>query len=254
VRGDLLGLDRALDELAAGGDPAAAGAAGEAAEAAELAAELRAAVPAPPEDAAARGRAALLAVATAPAAAGSRRRRSVGAATWPSTGAGGGRWSARARVLVAAVALAAVPAALAGRASPGTPLWPLRQAGQQVRLDLTGDPVARAHLRLNTAELLLAAARDSGGYRRAGLAACREQVQAAMVQLGGRAEPEAVAERARAEELLADLDDLERSGQDQDRRGPGPGRDGDHSGPGRSGSSGSGGSGGPGGSGGSGDG
>jgi uncharacterized membrane protein YgcG len=264
VSGDPLGLDRALDELAAGGDPAAAGAAGEAAELAALAAELRAAVPAPPEGAAARGRTALLAAATAPAAAGSHRRRTVRAATRPGTGAPARRWSARARVLAAAVALAvAVPAALAGRASPGTPLWPLRRAGQQVRLDLTGDPVARAHLRLNTAELLLAAARDSGGYRRAGLAACREQVQAAVAQLGGRAGPEAAAERARAEELLADLDDLERSAGNQDRRGPGTGRDGDRSGPSKGSSGGSGGSGGlgidgrpggPGGDGGSGDG
>jgi hypothetical protein len=227
VSGDLLGLDRALDELAAGGDPAAAGVAREAAGLAALAAELRAAVPAPPQGAPARGRAALLAGAA-------RSRRS---------GAVGRRWSVRAGLLAAALALA-VPAALAGQASPDTPLWPLRQAGQQVRLGLTGDPVARAHLRLNTAELLLAAARDSGGYRRAGLAACREQVQAAMTQLDGHAEPEAAAERARAEELLADLDDLERSGGDQDRRGPGTGRDGDHSGPGRSGSGGSGGPGG----------
>jgi uncharacterized membrane protein YgcG len=258
VSGDLLGLDRALDELAAGGDPAATGAAGEAAELAALAAELRAAVPAPPEDAAARGRTALLAAATAPAAGKSRWHRSVRVAARPSSGAPGRRWRARARVLAAAVALAvAVPAALAGRASPGTPLWPLRQAGQQVRLDLTGDPVARAHLRLNTAELLLAAARDSGGYRQAGLAACREQVQAAMAQLGGHAEPAAVAERARAEELLAALDDLERSAGNQDRRGPGGGRDGDRSGPGKGGSSGPGGPGGsdgPGGDGGSGDG
>jgi uncharacterized membrane protein YgcG len=257
VSGDLLGLDRALDELTTGGDPAAAGAAGEAAELAALAAELRAAAPAPPEDAAARGRAALLA-ATAPAAGTSRWHRSVRVAARPGSGAHGRRWRARARVLAAAVALAvAVPAALAGRASPGTPLWPLRQAGQQVRLDLTGDPVARAHLRLNTAELLLAAARDSGGYRQAGLAACREQLQAAVAQLGGHAEPAAVAERARAEELLADLDDLERSAGNQDRRGPGGGRDGDRSGPGKGGSSGpggSGGSGGPGGDGGSGDG
>jgi uncharacterized membrane protein YgcG len=251
VTGDLLGLDRALDELAAVGDPAAVGAAAEAAALAALAAALRAAVPAPPEGAAARGRAALLATASAPAAAGSRRRWPARSTARPGTGLPGRRWPARARALAAAVALAvAVPAALAGRASPGTPLWPLRQAGQQVRLDLTGDPVARAHLRLNTAELLLAAARDSGGYRRAGLAACREQVQAAMTQLSGRAGPAAAVERARAEELLADLDDLERSAGNQDRRGPGSGGDGDRSGTGKGGSSGSSGSGSDGGSGG----
>jgi hypothetical protein len=233
VNGDLLGLDRTLDELAAGGDPAAAGAAGEAEQLAALAAELRAATPAPPEGAAARGRAALLASAAGSPGPQAHRRR----------------WSARARVLAAAAALAvAVPAALAGHASPGTPLWPLRQAGQQLRLDLTGDPVARAHLRLDTAELLLAAARDSGGYRRAGLAACRREVQAAMAQLGGHDEPEAAAERDRAEKLLAGIDGLERAAGNQHRRGPDPERDGDRSGPGR------GGSGGPGRDGGSGDG
>jgi hypothetical protein len=99
---------------------------------------------------------------------------------------------------------------------------------------------------------LLAAARDSGGYRRAGLVACREQIQAAMAQLGGHAGPQVAAERARAEKLRADLDDLERSTGNQDRRGPGSGRDGDHSGPGKGGSSGSGGSGGSGSDGGSG--
>jgi uncharacterized membrane protein YgcG len=232
VTGDLdalLGLDRALDELAVGGGPAAAREAGEAAGLAALAAELRAAVPAPPQGADVRGRAALLASAATPSTAGAPRRRRF----------------ARARVLAAALALAvAVPAALAGRAPPGTPLWPLRQAGQQVRLGLTADPVARAHLRLNSATLLLAAARDSGGYRRAGLAACREQIQAAMAQLGGRSGPGAAAARARAEGLLADLDALERSaGEDERRGGPDPGRDDDRSGPGGGGSGGSGGSG-----------
>lgn len=243
-RDALVELDRALDELAAGtaGEaPAAAGSAptGEVAALAALAAELHAAVPAPPPGAADRGRAALLAVPGA-----SRRRR-----------------FARGRVLAAALLLAvAVPAALAGRALPGTPLWPLRQTGQQVRLSLTADPVQRAHLRLNTAAMLLDAARDSGGYRQAGLAACREQLQAATAQLAGRAGPEAAAERARAEGLLADLDDLEQSARvDGERDDPGGGGGDDRSGPGGGGSGGSGGEGsgrggGPGGSGGSGDG
>jgi len=238
-RDALLRLDRALDELAVGGEPAAAGAAGEAADLAALAAELLATVPAPPPGAAARGRAALLAGAAAPPRTGALRRRRF----------------ARVRVLAAALALGiAMPAALAGRALPGTPLWPLRQAGQQVRLGLTADPVQRAHLRLNTAAMLLAAARDSGGYRRAGLAACREQIQAAMAQLGGRAGPRAAAERARVEGLLADLDALERSaGGGGERGGPGPGRGDDRSGPGDGGAGDRGGSGGPGGSGGSGE-
>ena len=236
-RDALLRLDRALDELAVGGEPAAAGAAGEAAVLAALAAELRAAVPAPPPGAAVHGRAALLAGAGAPPRTGAPRRRRF----------------ARVRVLAATLLLAvAVPAALAGRALPGTPLWPLRKAGQQVRLGLTADPVQRAHLRLNTAAMLLAAARDSGGYRRAGLAACREQIQAAMAQLGGRAGPWAAAERARAEDLLAGLDALERSAGGGGERG-GPGRGDDRSGPGDGGAGDRGGSGGPGGSGGSGE-
>jgi hypothetical protein len=234
VSGDrdaLVELDRALDELAAGTAPAgpatAEAAAGEVAALAALASELRAAVPSPPPGAADAGRAALLAAAAAPPGAAARRRRFT-----------------RVRVLAAAALLAvAVPAALAGRALPGTPLWPLRQAGQQVRLGFTGDPVQRAHLRLNTATMLLDAARDSGGYRQAGLAACREQIQAAMGQLGGRSGPDAAAERARAERLLADVDDLSRSAEDGDRGGAGPGGDDDRSGPG-SGEHGSGGSGG----------
>jgi hypothetical protein len=244
VTGDrdaLMQLDRALDELAAG-PPTAAGevAAGEVAALATLAAELRAAVPSPPPVAATHGRAALLTAAGVPPGAAARG----GAAGVPAR-----RRFARVRLLAVALLLAvAVPAALAGRALPGTPLWPLRQAGQQVRLGLTADPVQRAHLRLNTAAMLLDAARDSGGYRQAGLAACQEQIQAAMAQLGGHDEPEAAAERDRAEKLLAGIDGLERSAGNQHRRGPDPERDGDRSGPGR------GGSGGPGRDGGSGDG
>jgi len=217
----LVQLDRALDE------PAAARAPGEAAALAALAAELRAVVPAAPQGAAARGRAALLASAATPTTGTPRRSR-----------------FARVRVLAAALVLAvAVPAALAGQAPPGTPLWPLRAAGQQLRLGLTTDPVDRAHLRLNTATMLLNAARDAGGYRQGGLAAgCREQIQAALAQLRGRSGSGVAAERARAEGLLADLDSLERSaGEDEGRHGPGPGQDDGRSGPGGGGSSGSGG-------------
>jgi uncharacterized membrane protein YgcG len=218
-RDALVELDRALDELAAAASVAAPAEAGEVAALAALAGELRAAVPAPPPGATAHGRAALLAAAGAPA-----RRR------FP-----------RVRVLAAALLLAvALPAALAGRALPGTPLWPLRQAGQQVRLGLTADPVQRAHLRLNTAAMLLDAAGDSGGYRQAGLAACREQIQAAMAQLAGRAGPAAAAERARAEGLLAGLGSLERSagGGQRGGHGPGGGGSGDQGGSGGSGGSG----------------
>jgi uncharacterized membrane protein YgcG len=244
VSGDrdaLVELDRALDELAAGtfpAGPATAGAAGagEVAALAALAAELRAAVPSPPSGAADAGRAVLLAAAAAPPPGTAARRRRF----------------ARVRVLAAAALLAvAVPAALAGRALPGTPLWPLRQVGQQVRLGLTGDPVQRAHLRLNTATMLLDAARDSGGYRQTGLVACREQIQAAVAQLGGRSGPQAAAERARAERLLADLEDLSRSAGNEERDDPGTGGGDDRSGPGSGGSGGSGGRGSGDGSGGS---
>jgi uncharacterized membrane protein YgcG len=248
-RDALVELDRALDELAAGGEAPAPAAAGEVAGLAALAVELRAAVPSPPPAAATQGRAALLAAAAAPPGTSARGLGAVRA--------GASRWRrfARVRVLAAALLLAvAVPAALAGRALPGTPLWPLRQAGQQVRLGLTGDPVQRAHLRLNTAAMLLDTARDSGGYRQVGLAACQEQIRAAMEQLGDRAGPDAAAERARAEDLLADLDTLKRSAEGEDRGGPGPGGGDDRSGPGEGGSGGRGGSGGPGGSGESGDG
>jgi uncharacterized membrane protein YgcG len=260
VTGDrdaLMQLDRALDELAAGAPTAA----GEVAALATLAAELRAAVPSPPPGAATHGRAALLAAAGAPPGAAARHGTlragaPPGAAVrGPGAGVPARRRFARVRVLAAALLLAvAVPAALAGRALPGTPLWPLRQAGQQVRLGLTADRVQRAHLRLNTAAMLLDAARDSGGYRQAGLAACREQIQAAMAQLGGRAGPAASTERARAEGLLADLDDLRRSAGGGERGGPGRGGEDDHSGPGEGGSGDSGGGGDSGGSGGSGDG
>jgi hypothetical protein len=257
-RDGLLELDRALDELAEGA-PAAVGpaaapgevAAGEVPALAALAAELRAAVPPAPAAAAAHGRAALLAAAAAPPGAAGRRRALRGpadrGAVLTGPGASRRRRLPRVRVLAAAALLAvAVPAALAGRALPGTPLWPLRQAGQQVRLGLTADPVQRAHLRLNTAAMLLDAARDSGGYRQAGLVQCREQLQAATAQLAGRAGPAAAAERARAEGLLADLGDLERSAQVDGERDGGDGGD-DRSGPGGGGSGGRGGSGGSGG-------
>jgi hypothetical protein len=242
----LLRLDRALDELsAAGGTPPSAPAragepAAEAAALAAIAAELRDAVPAPQgAEAAGRGRAALLAAASAASGRGRRVRRGT---------------TARRRLavaLAAALLAAAVPAAMAGQARPGTPLWPLRQAGQQARLGLTVDPVERAHLRLNTAAMLLAAARDGDGYRQEGLVRCRDQVQAALAQLGGRSGPRVAAERARAEELLGDLGSLERragddtgrrSG-DEQRRDPGPAPGDDHSGPGGGGRSGPGGGG-----------
>jgi uncharacterized membrane protein YgcG len=265
----LLELDRALDELAAGGEVPSTGAAGEAAALAVLAVELRATVPAPPAGAAERGRAAFLAAA-APAHPAARpgqaarvhpgRAGRAGLAAVVPRGFGG--LAARAHGMPAAAAgrrrllrvavlaaalllLVAVPAAMARRAVPGTPLWPLRQAGQQVRLALAGDAVDRASLHLDRAELLLRATAGAGRSDREDLVAkARAQVQAAVDSLGDRGGPEAVAQRARADRLLAALAALEREdgnrGPGGDRSGPGGGSG--SSGPG-SGSSGSGSSG-----------
>jgi len=233
----LLRLDRALDELAAGGTPPSAPVrSGEpTAETVEtagltaLAAELRDAVPAPQDaEAAARGRAELLAAAAAPSRPGRRARRGTPVLHGEQARRGTTVRRRLALALAAALLAVAVPAAMAGQARPGTPLWPLRQAGQQARLGLTADPVERAHLRLNTAAMLLAAASD------------------------GRSGPTAAAERARAEELLGDLgvlerrtgdDDQRRNGGDEQEREPGQAPGDDHSGPGGGGRSGPGGGG-----------
>jgi hypothetical protein len=238
----LLRLDRALDELAAAGGtpPSAPARSGEPAAEAEtaalaaLAAELRDAVPAPQDAVAAgRGRAELLAAAAAPSRPGRRARRDRPVRHGERARRGTTVRRRLALVLAAALLAVALPAAMAGQARPGTPLWPLRQAGQQARLGLTADPVERAHLRLNTAAMLLAAASDGDGYRQEGLVRCRDQVEAALAQLGGRSGPRAAAERARAEELLGDLDALERrAGDDEQEPAPGPAPGDDRSGPG----------------------
>jgi uncharacterized membrane protein YgcG len=260
-------LDLALDELAAGREVPAAY--GEAGALATLAAELHVAVPPPPPGAAERGRAELLALA-AGAAEGGRVERRVLAAGGRRPGrpgrrgAGVGRRSLPARVVALAAAivlLVAVPAAVARQARPGTALWPLRQAGQQVRIAMAGDPVHQAQLRLDAAGAFLAAGQGAGEERREELAeVARERIEAVLDSLDDLAGPAAAAERARAERLLLearalkDLDDpADRSGQgsgeDRSGRGGGAGGEGGGSGPG-SGSSGpggtrSGGSGGP---------
>ena len=157
----LAGLDLALDELAAGRDLPAEGAGGEAAALATLAAELRAAVPAPPPGAAERGRAAFLATAAAGRPGGAAwRRRSLPL-----------RLAALAAALVVLVAL---PAA-ARQAEPGTALWPVREVGQQVRDRLADDPVHRANLRLNTAEDYIAAGTGAAEERREDMADAAEE-------------------------------------------------------------------------------
>jgi hypothetical protein len=217
---ELAGLDLALDELAAGRELPADGAGGEAAALAALAADLRAAVPAPPSGAAERGRAAFLAAAGDGRPRGAARRRSL-----PLRLAG---------LAAALVVLVALPAA-ARQADPGTALWPFREAGQQVRDRLADDPVHRANLRLNTAEDYLAAGAGAGEDRREDMAdAAEDKIEDAIDALKDVSGPRVAAVRARAIQLEAQVEALERQEDADDRSGPGgttePGDD--NSGPG----------------------
>ena len=238
--GGLGDLDLALDELAAGRDVPTERVGGETAALAALATELRAAVPPPPAGAAERGRAAFL----APAASG----RAALVATAAGRRARGRSLPLRmAAVAAALVVLVALPAT-ARQARPGTTLWPVRQVGQQVRDRLADDPVGRAHLRLNTAESYLAAGAGAGEDRRKDMAdRAEEKIEDALDVLDGVAGPEAAAERARAQQLLPQVDALEHQEDPEDRSGsgsgsssgPGPGsssRPGSGSGSGKSGS------------------
>jgi uncharacterized membrane protein YgcG len=222
----LAGLDLALDELAAGRDLPADGGTGEAAALAALAADLRAAVPAPPDGAAERGREAFLA-----AAAGGPARRSI----WRRSGP-----LRLAAVAAALVVLVALPAA-ARQAEPGTALWPVRAVGQQVRDRLADDPVHRAGLRLSTAAEFLEAGAGAGEERREDMAdLAEERIDAALDVLKDVPGPEAAALRVRAEELLDRVEALERQKDPEDRSGPGPTTEpgDDNSGPGSGGSGG----------------
>jgi uncharacterized membrane protein YgcG len=199
----LAGLDLALDELAA---------------------ELRAAVPPPPAGAAERGREAFLAAA---AATGGRARGSAWRRSLPT------RLAAVAAALVVVVAL---PAA-ARQAPPGTALWPMRELGQQVRDRLADGPVARADLRLDIAESYLAAGRGAGEERRRDMADhAEDKIKDALDALDDLAGPEAAAQRARAQQLLLQVDTLEHQKDPEDRSGPGSGSGGS-SGPGGGGGS-----------------
>ena len=222
----LAGLDLALDELAAGRDVPTERVGGETAALATLATELRAAVPPPPAGAAERGRAAFL----APAASG----RAALVATAAGRRARGRSLPLRtAAVAAALVVLVALPAT-ARQARPGTTLWPVRQVGQQVRDRLADDPVGRAHLRLNTAESYLAAGAGTGEDRRKDMAdRAEEKIEDALDVLDGVAGPEAAAERARAQQLLPQVDALEHQEDPEDRSGSGSGSgSGSSSGPG----------------------
>jgi uncharacterized membrane protein YgcG len=219
--GGLGDLDLALDELAAGRDVPTERVGGETAALAALATELRAAVPPPPAGAAERGRAAFL------AAAASGRAALV--ATAAGRRARGPAWRRSLPLRMAAVAaalvvLVALPAT-ARQARPGTTLWPVRQVGQQVRDRLADDPVGRAHLRLNTAESYLAAGAGAGEDRREDMAdRAEEKIEDALDVLDGVAGPEAAAERARAQQLLLQVDALEHQ-EEPDRHGTGSGDD-----------------------------
>jgi uncharacterized membrane protein YgcG len=233
----LAGLDLALDELAAGRDVPTERVGGETAALAALATELRAAVPPPPAGAAERGRVAFLAVAAS--------GRAALVATAAGRRARGPAWRRSLPLRMAAVAaalvvLVALPAT-ARQARPGTALWPVRQVGQQVRDRLADDPVGRAHLRLNTAESYLAAGAGPGEDGRKELAdRAEEQIEDALDVLDGVAGPEAAAERARAQQLLLQVDALEHQKAPEDRSGPGSGDDRSGSGSGSSSGSGSG--------------
>ena len=224
----LAGLDLALDELATGRDLPAAGVGGEAAALTTLAAELRAAVPAPRAGAAERGRAAFLATAAGGRAGVATRRRSL-----PMRLAG---------LAAALVVLVALPAA-ARQAEPGTTLWPVREVGQQVRDRLAG-PVDRANLRLSTAEEYIAAGTGAGEERREDMAdAAEAKIKDALDTLKDLPGPEVAAVQARAARLEAQVEALERQ-KDNDRSGPGGESSGsgggDDRGPGSSSGSGSG--------------
>jgi hypothetical protein len=213
-------LDLALDELAAGRDLPAEGAGGEATALATLAAELRAADPAPPPGAAERGRAAFLATAAGGGRPGAAWRRSLPLRI--------------AAVAAALVVLVALPAT-ARQAEPGTALWPVRQVGQQVRDRLADDPVHRANLRLNIAEDYIRAGSGAGEERREDMAdAAEEKIEDALEALEGLSGPQVAAVRSRAIALEARVEALERQKDADDRSGSGgdtePGDD--NSGPG----------------------
>lgn len=220
----LAGLDLALDELTGGRDVWTERVGGEIATLAAVAAELGESVPPPPSGAAERGREAFLARAGAGRARGRTWRRSLPL-----------RLAAVAAALVVVVAL---PAA-ARQARPGTALWPVREIGQGVRDRLADGPVDRARLRLGVAESYLAAGRGAGEERRKDMAdQAEEQIKDGLDVLDDVAGPEAEAQRARARQLLAQVDALEHQKDPGDRSGPGSGSGGGSSGPGGGGSGG----------------
>jgi polyhydroxyalkanoate synthesis regulator phasin len=114
--------------------------------------------------------------------------------------------------------------ATASQARPGTALWPVREAAQQVRDRLADDPVERARLRLDVAESYLAAGRGAGEERRKDMADhAEDKIKDALDVLDDVAGPEAAAQRARAQQLLLQVDALEHQQDPDDRSGSGSG-------------------------------
>lgn len=185
---------RAVDELAA------------------TAAELRAAVPAPAPEAAARGRDAFLEAADQLAASQRHGRRR--------------RLLLRASALAAALVLVGVPAALARQALPGSPLYPVRDAAQDARVALAPGPVSKARLLLAEATGMRDAAIASGSSRDGCIRAGRAKVEEALAKLRGVSGPAAEAQWVRANNLLDDFRDLaEGKLPGEDHSGPGGGGD-----------------------------
>ena len=200
------------------------------------AAELRASVPAPRPEAAARGREAFLAGTDRfiAAQAGRRRRRVV----------------VRAAALAAALLLVGIPGALARQALPGNPLYRVHQATQDARLAFTSSPVSRARILLDEAERMRDEAVRSASERDRCMRVGRNDANQALATLQGVGGAAAQRQVARANALLHDFHDLAEgklpgedrggSGGPDDRSGRGGGDDSGGDRHGGSGSSGSG--------------
>jgi Domain of unknown function (DUF5667) len=182
---------------------------------AATAAELRASVPAPRPETAARGREAFLASTDRfiAAQAGRRRRRLL----------------VRAAALAAALLLVGIPGALARQALPGSPLYPVHQATQDVRLALTSDPVSRARILLDEAERMRGKAVGSGPERDRCVRVGRDDANQALATLQGVSGAAAQQQVARANALLHDFHDLAEGKLPGEDHGSSGGRD-DHSG------------------------
>jgi uncharacterized membrane protein YgcG len=187
------------------------------------AAELRASVPAPRPEAAARGREAFLASSDRfiAAQAGRGRRRVL----------------VRAAALAAALLLVGIPGALARQALPGSPLYRVHQATQDARLAFTSSPVSRARILLDEAERMRDEAVRSAAERDRCVRVGRDDANQALATLQGVGGAAAQRQVARANALLHDFHDLAEGKLPGEDRG-GSGRGDGHSGKGGGGDSG----------------